>query len=110
MEELVRALNQLKRDKYPDDDSLFILTNQFLPVKENSFKLFKRAELILWLVRPYKDGNKKIRVATVSNVDRYEDSTLKEWLNKELTCKFTTIILDWLSSGGLQKLMEDGVE
>lgn len=110
MENIIQGLNQLKRAKYPGDESLFIFTTQFLPVKEKSFKIFQRAELVLWLVRKTAEGNKKKMVLTISDVDRYADPASKDFLKKELDNKFILLLMDWLFSGGLQKEMENGTE
>lgn len=110
MENIIQGLNQLKRTKYPGDESLFIFTTQFLPVKEKSFKIFQRAELVLWLVRNTAEGTKKKRILTVSDVNRYGDPLSKDFLKKELDNKFILLLMDWLSSGGLQKEMENGTE
>lgn len=110
MEKIIEALNKIKKDKYPQDDSLFIFTEQINPVNESSFKLFRKAELSLWFVKRIKDENKKVKVAYLSYIDRYSDPSIKENLMKSLYINFAAIILDWLSSGGLQKLIEDGME
>ena len=110
MENIIKGLNQLKRTKYPGDESLFIFTTQFFPVKEKSFKIFQRAELVLWLARRTAEGNEKKRVLTISDVDRYADPVSKDFLKKELDYKFILLLMDWLSSGGLQKEMENGTE
>lgn len=110
MENIIQGLNQLKRTRYPGDESLFILTTQFLPVKEKSFKIFQRAELVLWLVRKTAERNKKRRVLEISNIDRYADPASKDSLKKELDNKFILLLMDWLFSGGLQKEMENGTE
>lgn len=64
----------------------------------------------MWLVRKTAEGNKKKRVLTISDVNRYADPASKDYLKKELDYKFILLLMDWLSSGGLQKEMENGTE
>lgn len=110
IESLVKGLNNLQRNKYPGRDELFIFSSQFLPVNAASMKLFKQAELVLWHVKSSPQGVIKKRILTVRKVDRFEDPVIKDFVKEALEQEFILQFLDWLSSNGLQKVMEDGTQ
>lgn len=107
MEDIIRSLNRVKDKLYPNDDSVFIFYLNFTPANENTFKIFKNGEASLWLAKKTESGIVNRRILMVNKVDRFDDPVLKDSIRADLNNDFTTLLIDWLSSGGLQKVMEE---